>query len=111
MLTFERWIKDQSKEIFTMNVEYREIDFYGPFLGFKLERKYAGKEIKVYPIRKRIETPEISGTDFYLIVKASKELFQKIGKFKLCLKEFDIIIDSDNTEELILEELKRIPLF
>ena len=110
MLRFSRWTKNEQEEFYTMNVEFREMDFYGPFLLLELKRRFKTKEIKVRPIEKKIETPQISENDFSLISKASKELFEQIKAFKLCLKNFEVVIDSSNTEELILEKLKEQPL-
>ncbi len=120
MLSLENeWKKDEygkSKEI-----EYRKMDFYGPFLKLLLTEDKNGIK-KVTPKSVTIETAEVSESHFYLLSEASKELYSKIGKFILCIPKFDIEIKiiTDNVESLLyntliskfMEKIKKdIPLF
>ena len=107
----ENW-KKENNECYK-NLEYRERDFYGPFLEMKL-RKFDDGRLFLIPTRKIIETAEYSETDFALICKAVKEIHEKIGRFtlKIPYRKIEIEIDSTDAdiESLILQKLKSIRL-
>lgn len=111
LLLDEAWKKARYM-VHYKNAEYRRMDFYGPFLELRIER-YAEKYLVVYPLSVKIETTEVSAYHFELLVEASKELYDELGKFILCLPRhrIEIKIDSSNTNELIAKGLKRIQLF
>lgn len=105
MLELENdWVKKDTRD--TRTITYFKMDFYGPFLTLYLE-KFKDETINATPISTTIETAEISESDFSLLVEASKELYSEFGAFNLKIPRFKIIvkIDSDNTEELILNAL------
>lgn len=106
----ENWKKENGEEV--KNLEYRERDFYGPFLKMRLRRMEDGKLILV-PVRKIIETAEYSESDFSLICKATKEIFESLGRFtlKLPYRKIEIEIVDNNVEEAIIEKLKKLKLF
>ena len=108
----ENWKKENGQEF--KNLEYRVRDFYGPFLEMRLRKMEDGKLI-VWPIRKTIETAEYSESDFSLICKAAKEIFEITGKFtlKIPYRKIEIEVNSadTNVEELILDKLKKLKLF
>lgn len=102
------WIeKDHIK---TRNLEYRVRDFYGPFVMFYLEQSESGR-LRVVPVSLRVETAEVSESEFSLLSKAAKELYEEFGEFALKTKLFEVKIDSEKTEELLLDKLKNIDLF
>jgi len=91
-------------------IEYRRKDFYGPFLKLNL-RQFENESIEISPWRVVIESAEVSETHFSLLVTATKEIFKEFGPFTLHLTRFDVLFDSEDTERLILDELKKIKLF
>ena len=102
------WIKLEKYKV--KSVEYRTMDFYGPFLTMKM-RQYKGGKIDVIPLHCKIETAEVSKNHFSLLCKATQELYWEIGEFTLKTKLFEVIINSEKTEELLLEKLKSLKLF
>lgn len=107
----EDW-KKENNECYK-NLEYRERDFYGPFLQMKLRKLEDGKLLLI-PKRKIVETVEYSASDFSLICKAVKEIYEEVGKLTLQLpyRNIEIEVKSTDTdiESLILEKLKSIRL-
>lgn len=102
------WIKkDQMK---TRILEYRGSDFYGPFVVFYLEQNKSGS-IKAIPISSRIETAEVSEDHFTMLSKATKEIYKEFGEFTLKTKFFEVKINSEETEQLILNKLRSMSLF
>lgn len=91
-------------------VEYIARDFYGPFLELRI-RKYEKGRIEVTPLIAKAETAEVSESHLSLLSKASKELYQEIGKFVLQTKLFDVTVNSEKTEELLLKKLMNLKLF
>ena len=91
-------------------VEYRARDFYGPFLELRVRQHEKGR-IEVKPLISKIETAEVSESHLSLLSKASKELYQQIGKFVLQTKLFDVTVNSEQTEELLIEKLMNLKLF
>lgn len=109
MLSLEKeWIKEDNVE--SKEIEYRKMDFYGPFLTLKLKR-YENGTMEVIPMYSKIETSEVSENHFPLLSKATQELYHEIGEFVLITKVFSVNIDSEETEKLLLEKLKNIKLF
>ena len=101
---------DKKDDVETKIVEYRKMDFYGPFLTLYLE-KNKDDAIKVIPVSCRIETAQISESSFTILSNASRELYQRLGKFILKTNLFSVVIDSEDTETILLKELKELPLF
>ncbi len=102
--------KDGNRGITQRTIEYRKMDFYGPFLYLDFN-EYKDGTIVVAPISVAAETAEVSENHFSLLAEASKEIYQMVGNFILITKFFEITITSENTEDIILEELKKLPLF
>ena len=107
----EDWKKENNE--YYKNLEYRERDFYGPFLQMKL-RKFEDGKLLLIPTRKIIETAEYSVSDFSLICKAVREIHEEVGQLAFCLpyRNIEIEVKSTDTdiESLILEKLKSIRL-
>lgn len=102
------WIEcDRYKDKY---VEYRPRDFYGPFLEMRI-RQYEKGRIEVTPLIARVETAEVSESHLSLLSKASKELYQEMGKFVLQTKLFEVTVDSEKTARLLLKKLMNIKLF
>ena len=105
------WYKKEGKgDITQRKIEYRKMDFYGPFLYLDF-KKYKDGPIIINPIYVKTETAEVSESDFSLLVKASREIYQEIGSFILKTKFFEVKITSEETEDIIIEELKKFLLF
>ncbi len=109
MLSLENdWVVADNMQI--RIVEYKKMDFYGPFLTFCLQKRKNG--IVAIPISYRMETAEVSESDFALLCEAAQELYNEFGKFVLRTMFFDVTIDSaEKAEECLLEKLKGIKLF
>ena len=108
MLVWDK--KDGKQGIVQAKIEYREMDFYGPFLYLDF-KEYKDETIVVTPTTVKTETAEVSENDFSLLAKASREIYQEIGSFILKTKFFEVKITSEETEDIIIEELKKFPLF
>jgi len=109
MLSLEKeWIKEGKVE--SKEIEYRKMDFYGPFLTLKL-KKYENGTIEVIPMYSIVETSEVFENHFLLLSKATQELYNEIGEFVLKTKLFSVKIDYQETEKILLEKLKNIKLF
>ena len=119
LLLEDEWKKDEYGK--SKKIEYRKMDFYGPFLELLLTEDKNGIK-KVIPESVKIETAEVSESDFHLLSEASKELYSEIGEFILCIPKFDIEIKIINTnvKSLLYKALiatfterleKNIPLF
>lgn len=111
MLVFEdKWkILEYFKK---KNIEYFENRFYGPYLKMVLEEYEDGTK-RVTPISSSTETAEFSASHLSILAKAAKELYSKLGEFKLLIPKYgiEVKIDSQDTEGLILntifERIKR----
>lgn len=99
-----------AEEVKIKIVEYRSMDFFGPFLTLEL-KQYKDGTIIITPVSIKIETTEVSRSQFWLLSKATQELYRDVGDFILKTKFFDVKINSEQTEELILQKLKDIKLF
>ena len=102
------WSKDPETELEIGELEYRGVDFYGPFVKMKIEKNGS---MKVYPYALNIETAECTESDFSILCKISKEIFKEYGEFTLCVPLFQVEITSENTEEAINEEIIKMRMF
>ena len=93
------------------DVEYKFMDFYGPYIYFEAEKNNKLHEIKVTPVSLAIETAEVSMNDFDLLTKAAEELFDCFGEFYLKTNYFITKIDSRNVADILLNEIKKLRLF
>lgn len=110
MLDLEKKWSSEGNGVSNKVIEYRRMDFYGPFLKMRL-RRFRNGSIEISPWCVTLETSEVSGTQFSLLAEASKEIYQELGPFTLKLSRFEVLINSEDTERLILDELKKIKLF
>ena len=109
MLTLDKnLVKEENSK--SRIIEYRTMDFYGPFLTMAL-KQYENGAMEVMPLYSKIETAQVSESDFSLLSKATQELYNEIGEFVLKTKLFDVRITSEKTEEALIEKLKAIRLF
>jgi len=109
----EGW-KHENNECLSKNVDYMEIDFFGPFVTFKVEKNPLKGNVRVYPIKSFFETAEFKKSEFDLLVLATKELYEEFGEFTLILpliKQEVIIKTSTSTEEVFISILKGLRLF
>ena len=102
------WVKRGNVQ--TKVIEYKKMDFFGPFLTFNLIKtdkgNYAAIAISCYT-----ENPSEYEGDFITLIRATKELFKEIGEYTLKTKLFDARINSEDTEKIIVEKLKELVLF
>ena len=94
----------------TCIVEYKKMDFYGPFLTFSLEKSKEGS-IAVTPVSCITENPQEYEGDYKTLITATQELYKEIGKYTLRTKLFEARINSVETEKIILQKLKELSLF
>ena len=111
MIQFDKaWEKDKVTGVQKKKAEYTKIPFYGPFITFNLKKNENGT-IEVTAGDYKIESPEVSCTDFELLSEATRELYNEIGDFVLQTKLFDVKISCEATGMLIIEKLKEVRLF
>lgn len=109
MLALDKnWVEEENSK--SKIIEYRTMDFYGPFLTMTL-KQYENGTMEVMPLYSQIETAQVSESHFSLLSKATQELYNEIGEFVLKTKLFDVRITSEKTEEALLKKLKDIRLF
>ncbi len=108
----EMSVGEEGIEIFAL--EYRRMDFYGPFVYLNAIKDIKSQELKIYPKKVLIETPEISACDFDLLVEASSEIYKRMGTFELYTDLYVVKVKTENEgeiAELMLNKLKNIQLF
>jgi len=103
---------ETKKEQEEAKIEYMPVDFYGPVVTFKLERYRDVSVFRAFPLNTHTENAGYSMSDLNLLKSACKEIFQKYGKFILCLALFEVLIDCEEAaEDKIEEKLLNIRLF
>lgn len=101
----------ERKDVVFADVEYKYMDFYGPYVNFEIERNNKLLEIMATPVSLVIETAEVTMSDYDILVKASEELYDLFGEFYLKTGYFIAKIDSRDIEAILYNEMKKIKLF